>query len=500
MGFRLRVAGMLAAVSLLTSCTSPRPAEPAASAATAPSAAPAETRPNIVFVLTDDLSMNLVQFMPHVRELQRRGTTFTEYTVSNSLCCPSRASLLTGKFPHGTGVFTNGGVDGGFALFHRRGHERSTFATDLRKAGYRTAFLGKYLNRYQPENTLGGTRAYVPPGWTDWYGAGNAYAQYDYVLNENGTVHRYGSAPEDYLTDVIGAKASAFIEASAAARTPFLVEVATFAPHSPYTPAPRDAEAFPGLRAPRGPAFDALPAHAPPWLADRAPLTAEQKAEIDHVFRKRAQSVRSVDRLLASLQATLERAGVAEDTVVVFSSDNGFHLGEYRLLPGKQTAFDTDVRAPLVVAGPGVRAGLRVAAPVQNIDLRPTFAGLAGAAVPADLHGRDLRPLLSGGEPAWRTAALIEHHGPDFDPADPDRPRPGSGNPPSYAALRTATYTYVEYVDGAREFYNRRTDPHQLRNLFPRLSPSRRAALHTALKKLTTCRGAACRTADRVRG
>ncbi|MEV6600969.1 sulfatase [Actinoplanes sp. NPDC051346] len=495
MGFRL-LAGALAAVCLLTACTSDRPPEPAAPAT--PSA-PADTRPNIVFVLTDDLSMNLLPFMPHLRDLQRRGTTFTEYTVSNSLCCPSRASLLTGKFPHGTGIFTNGGVDGGFVHFHRRGHERSTFATDLRRAGYRTAFLGKYLNRYEPANTLGGRRPYVPPGWTDWYAAGNGYAQFDYELNENGVIRHYGSAADDYLTDVIGAKASAFIEESAAARTPFLVEVATFAPHSPYTPAHRDAGAFAGVTAPRSPAFDALPANAPAWLADRAPLTAEQKAELDVVFRKRAQSVRSIDRLLASLQATLSRVGVADDTVVVFTSDNGFHLGEYRLLPGKQTAFDTDVRVPLVVAGPGVRAGRRVAEPVQNVDLRPTFAGFAGAAVPADLHGRDIRPLLSGDAP-WRTAALIEHHGPDFDPTDPDRPRPGSGNPPSYAALRTGTYTYVEYVDGSREFYNRRADPHQLRNIFPLLSEARRADLHEALKKLTTCRGATCRTADRVRG
>ncbi|GGQ58861.1 sulfatase family protein [Couchioplanes azureus] len=497
MGFRRRVAGLLAAASLLTSCTSHAAPGPAASVSPAP---PAGNRPNIVLVLTDDLSTNLVQFMPHLRDLQRRGTTFTEYTVSNSLCCPSRASLLTGKFPHGTGVYTNGGIDGGFVLFHRRGHERSTFATDLRRAGYRTAFLGKYLNRYEPGNTLGGARAYVPPGWTDWYAAGNAYAQFDYVLNENGKLRRYGSAPGDYLTDVLGAKASAFIEDAAAARTPFLVEVSTFAPHSPYTPAPRDAGAFAGLRAPRGPAFDALPADPPAWLADRAPLTAAQQAEIDDVFRRRAQSVRSIDRLLASLQDTLERSGVARDTVVVFTSDNGFHTGEYRLLPGKQTAFDTDVRVPLVVAGPGIAAGRRVAAPVQNVDLRPTFAGLAGADLPADVHGRDLRPLLSGGTPAWRTAALVEHHGPDADPTDPDRPRPGSGNPPSYAALRTATFTYVEYVDGAREFYNRRTDPHQLRNLYPRLAESRRADLHDALKKLTTCRGAGCRTADRLRG
>ncbi|BCJ48662.1 hypothetical protein Asp14428_01370 [Actinoplanes sp. NBRC 14428] len=492
-----RLAGALCAAVLLAGCTPARAPGPSGPSASAPAG---DARPNIVLVLTDDLSLNLVRFMPHVLALQRRGTTFTNATVTNSLCCPSRASLLTGRYPHSTGIFTNDGIDGGFVLFHRRGHENSTFATDLQQAGYRTALLGKYLNRYQPANTLGTAAPYVPPGWSDWHVAGNGYAQFGYTLNENHVVRRYGHAPGDYLTDVLSARASAFIEESAAARTPFLLEVATFAPHSPYTPAPRDAGAFPGLTAPRGPAFDALPADPPKWLADREPLTAGERARIDDTFRKRAQSVRSVDRLLAAVQATLARTGVAGNTVVVFTSDNGFHTGEYRLNPGKQTAFDTDVRVPLVIAGPNVGAGRTVAAPVQNIDLRPTFADLAGIPAPPQADGRSLTPLFAGPEPPWRTAALIEHHGPDADPTDPDRPRPGSGNPPSYAALRTPAYTYVEYVDGSREFYNRRVDPHQLRNIAAKLPPERLAELHRALKALTTCRADTCRTADRVTG
>ncbi|MEV8510549.1 sulfatase [Actinoplanes sp. NPDC051475] len=498
MASRSRLAVSLAAAVLVSACT-PN-GTPAAPVASSP-AARGDARPNVVFVLTDDLSMNLVRYMPHLRDLQSRGVTFTNYTVTDSLCCPSRASLLTGKVPHRTGVFTNGGIDGGFVMFHRRGHESHTFATDLQGAGYRTALFGKYLNRYQPENTIGTGRPYVPPGWSGWYVGGDAYGQYGYELNENHVVRHYGHDPDDYLTDVISAKASAFIEESAASRTPFLVELATFAPHAPYTPAPRDADAFPGLTAPHGPAFDSLPAGAPKWLAGRAPLTWDERAQIDVVFRKRVQSVQSVDRMLASLQATLDRSGVARNTVVVFGSDNGFHTGEYRLNPGKQTAFDTDVRVPLVVAGPGIEAGRTVSAPAQNIDLRPTFNDLAGVELPADVDGRSLTPLFAGPAPAdWRTAALIEHHGPDFDPSDPDRPRPGSGNPPTYAALRTAAYTYVEYVDGSREFYNRRKDPEQLRNIVEQLPRTRRAALHRALKRLTTCRAASCRTADRVTG
>ncbi|WP_199514710.1 sulfatase-like hydrolase/transferase [Nucisporomicrobium flavum] len=504
MGLRYRV-GVLAVVAVLglaggcTSRSGPGPVTPSSGAAT-PAAAgavtttPAAGRPNIVLVLTDDLSMNLVRYMPHVLAMQRRGASFANYTVTDSLCCPSRASMLTGKFPHNTGIFTNHGADGGFRLFHRKGLEKSTFATDLQAAGYRTAFFGKYLNEYQPKGR------FVPPGWTDWHAGGNAYRNFDYDLNENGQVRHYGTAPADYLTDVVGAKASAFIRDAAAARTPFLVEVATYAPHSPYTPAPRDARAFPGLTAPRSPAFEALPSDAPAWLAGRAPLGAQQRGWLDVIFRQRVQAVQAVDRMVASLQRSLSAAGVAGSTMLVFTSDNGYHLGEYRLAPGKQTAFDTDVRVPLVVSGPGVPAGRVVREPVTNIDLRPTFGELAGASVPADVDGRSFVPLLAGAGPVpWRKAALVEHHHPDPDPRDPDSPSRLSGNPPDYAALRTATYTYVEYADGGREFYNRASDPYQLRNVAGRLSPARAAALHAALKGLTTCHGgAACQVADRA--
>ena len=129
-------------------------------------AAASASRPNIVFVLTDDLSMNLLPYMPHVQALQQAGTTFANYTVTDSLCCPSRSSIFTGRFPHNTKVFTNHGKDGGFRLFHRRAEEKSTFATSLQKAGYRTAMMGKYMNEYYPKKTMGVKSPYVPPVWT----------------------------------------------------------------------------------------------------------------------------------------------------------------------------------------------------------------------------------------------------------------------------------------------------------------------------------------------
>ncbi|MFI5935358.1 sulfatase [Actinoplanes sp. NPDC051494] len=443
--------------------------------------APRDTRPNIVFVLTDDLTESLLAYMPQVRAMRRAGTSFTNYTVTDSLCCPSRASMLTGKFPHNTGVFTNSGPDGGLGAFNRHGNHRSTFATDLQSAGYRTALMGKYLNRYHPRAGQA-----VPPGWSEWAVAGSAYSQYDYDLAENDRIVHYGHRPADYLTDVISRKAQSFITRSAASGSPFLLEVATYAPHSPYTPAPRDARRFPGLKAPRNRAFDVLPTGAPAWLAARTPLTAANQARLDAVHRLRAQSVLSVDRMIGALRVSLARAGVAGNTLLVFASDNGYHLGEHRLRPGKQTAFDHDVRVPLVVSGPGVRAGARVTRPTENIDLRPTFGDFAGARVPDDVDGRSLRPLLAGTVPRdWKTAALIEHHGPDADRADPDYAPASSGNPRTYVAIRTADYTYIEYNDGFREFYDRRIDPYQLRNTASRLRPATAAALHARLKALT---------------
>src|SRR5579859_1089171 len=460
-----------------------------ASFATASAAAPAAP-PNIVFVLTDDLAWNLVQYMPQVQKLQSQGETFNDYTVTDSLCCPSRSSIFSGRFPHDTGVFTNGGSDGGFGYFHDHGEEANTFATALQAKGYRTAMMGKYLNGYQPAATLGGSQPYVPPGWSEWDVAGNGYPEFNYDLNENHTIVHYGSQPQDYLTDVVAGLGSKFIAKSSAAKKPFLLEVATFAPHAPYTPAPRNANDFPGLTAPREPAFDTLPTNAPPWLAGRTPLTQAEITNIDTSFRKRAQAVQAVNRLIATLRTALSTAGVANNTYIVFSSDNGYHMGEYRLNPGKMTAFDTDIRVPLVVAGPGVPAGKASTSVVENIDLAPTFQTLGGAPVSSTVDGRSLVPLLHGGTGSgWRTASLVEHHGPDTDSTDPDFPAPNSGNPPSYEAIRTVTYTYVEYVDGSKEYYDRTTDPNELHNLVGTLSPARLAQLHAALAGLQTCHG-----------
>ncbi|HEY2181356.1 MAG TPA: sulfatase [Solirubrobacteraceae bacterium] len=448
-------------------------------------------RPNIVFVLTDDLASNLVRYMPHVVRMQHEGETFSNYFVTDSLCCPSRASILTGRFPHDTRVFDNSPPEGGYEVFHQRGEERQTFALALQRSGYRTALMGKYLNGYRPAATGAGGRPYVPPGWNEWDVAGNGYPEYGYRMNSDGRVRTYGYSARDYLTEVLARKGLGFIDRAAAARRPFLLEIATFAPHAPFTPAPRDAGAFAGLRAPRTPAFNAVGTGEPAWLSSFAPLSPAQVDAIDSKFRRRAQAVQAVDRMIGEIERELREKGIARDTYIVFSSDNGLHMGEHRLQPGKLTAFDTDIRVPLIVTGPGVPAGRMVNAMTENVDLCPSFEQLGGAPVSASTDGRSLVALLHGRRGLnWRKEILVEHHGKVLDAGDPDLPTRGAGNPPSYEAIRTRHSLYVEYATGEREYYNLRRDPFELDNLAASLAPARLQRLHRALAAIERCHGA----------
>jgi N-acetylglucosamine-6-sulfatase len=501
---RRRVVVICAAFAVLVGLggAAPSTTVTAGSDAGATSATAASAQPNVVFVLTDDLSWNLVRYMSQVQQMRREGMTFNNFVVTDSLCCPSRASILSGRFPHDTGIYTNGGQFGGFEKFHSQGEEGFTFATAVQGRGYRTGMMGKYLNGYLPGFTGDGLLPYVPPGWDEWDVPGAGYSGYGYTLNENQKLVRYGRTPADYLTDVLAQKGARFIKRSAGEHKPFLLELATFAPHSPYNPAPRDVDEFPDLTTPRGPAFNNLPTGAPPWLAaaGHTPLSAELEREIDVDFRKRVRSVQAIDDLIATVRRALADSGVADDTYLVFASDNGYHMGEYRLLPGKMTAFDTDIRVPLVVSGPGVPPGTSSDAAVANIDLAPTFEQIAGARVPNMVDGHSLLSLLRGGSDAsWRTANLVEHHGPGFRPDDPDKQGVRSGNPPTYRALRTNTYTYVEYADRSVEYYDLVHDPSQMHNLGPLLSKERRAQLAAAVRRLADCHsGPSCWKAGHV--
>lgn len=503
----VRIASAVLSVGLLATACSSTPATTSTATDRLPGAgwvdasprpdpgapAPGTATPNIIFVLTDDLSWNLIKYMPHVLAMQRVGVSFTNYLVTDSLCCPSRASILTGEFPHNSGVFGNEAPDGGFSAFLDHHDEAKTYASVVQSQGYETGFFGKFMNEYGPVTTYDGQQPYVPPGWSAWVSPDKyGYDGYGYQLAVGRDLGVYGDEPADYFTSVMSHKVREFIAASAGARQPFMAEISTFTPHDPFVPAPADVAKFPSLRAPRTPAFGRAVRHPSAWLSRIPPLTSDVLARIDRAFRLRVRDVQSVDRMIGRLQAQVASLGIEDNTYFVFSSDNGLHLGEHNLRQGKQTAFDTDIRVPLIVTGPGVPSNRRVTQLAQNIDLAPTFENLAGAATAETVDGRSLVPLLHGLQPhAWRTAALVEHHGPTISRADPDYPLPYAGNPPSYGALRTADLLYVEYVDGQHELYDLGHDPYQLVNRYGAAPPLLQRALHRALGRITRCQGAA---------
>jgi arylsulfatase A-like enzyme len=312
---------------------------------------------------------------------------------------------MTGDYPHNTGVFTNTAPDGRYDAFLANGDQNKTFPIALQKAGYRTAIMGKFLNGYEPDDP-------PAPGWTDWVSTGtDGYSEFNYTLRVNSTLEPHGSAPADYLTDVLSDKATSFVQSAVAAKSPFFLEVTTFAPHDPEVPAPRYASAYPGSVLPKTPAFNTLPSDPVAWMSTIQPMDATDLAFVQEKWLARVRSVLAIDDLLGRIRAQLAALGVAGNTYVVFSSDNGFHLGDHRLNYGKQTAFDTDIRVPLIVAGPGVPAGRSNNQMMSSIDLAPTFEDVAGASIPVTVDGVSMLRQWHGLKPAgWQKAILIEHH------------------------------------------------------------------------------------------
>jgi N-acetylglucosamine-6-sulfatase len=488
-----------------------------------PGGGPASHRPNIVFILTDDLDIDLgsLEYMPAVRRLiGAQGTTFSHFYVPVSLCCPSRSTILLGQFVHNHQVYGNDPPAGGFFKFQELHHDRGTIATALRAAGYRTALLGKYLNGYpDPSN-----RAYVPPGWDEWAvpSDDNAYAGTNYELNVDGRLERHGERPEDYLTDVLAGRAVDFVRWS---REPFFLYLAPYGPHKPAIPAPRHAALFAGLRAPRTPAWDeADVSDKPSPYRDAPPLTPENVDYLDRLYRRRIQTLQSVDEMVSRVVAALAESGRLDDTYVIFTSDNGFHMGQHRLLASKYTAFEEDVHVPFLLRGPRVPVGRTVDALAETVDLAPTFAEIADARLPLAPDGRSLTPLWGPSPPAaWRESVLIEQREIPAAAAGPEEGESGTAPPrlgrrgvleppeppavagakpnPAYVGLRTQRYKYVEYTDGERELYDLARDPHELDNLAGReaqADPALLARLAAVLARLRTCAGASCRAADSI--
>jgi arylsulfatase A-like enzyme len=474
-GFRTRKAllGVLACLTVFFTTGSSGPPALAQEEAQAPA------RPNIVFVLTDDLDIASVQKMPQISSLLAdKGTSFENTFISQSLCCPSRTTILTGLYAHNSGVKGNKPPDGGFQKFRDQGLEEDTIAASLQESGYQTAFFGKYLNGYRGDEEA----SYVPSGWDEWYGKLDEQELYDYRINENGRVISYGDNNEDFYTDVLAGQAKDFIQRSSSDPKPFFMYVAPTSPHGPATPAERHKGAFANEEAPRPPSFDEEDvSDKPSWIRDTDRFSDEEVSGIDNRYRKRLESMLAVDDMVASLVRELEAAGKLDDTYIFFTSDNGFFQGEHRIKQGKDRPYEESARVPLFVRGPGVPAGSKVEKLALNTDFAPTFAELAGTEFPAD--GRSLAPLL-GGEvpPSWRSSILLEgFFGQTFR---------------AYRAVRTETDKYVEYENGERELYDLSSDPYELQSIHDTAAPTLVEDLKSRLENLKTCAGETCKTAE----
>ncbi|HEY0732435.1 MAG TPA: sulfatase, partial [Chitinophagaceae bacterium] len=448
-------------------------------------AQPKSQKPNIIFILTDDFASNLVDFMPNLKAMQKEGVTFSHYYVSNSLCCPSRASIFTGMLPHNSGVQTNTKPDGGYHAYIEKGKEQESFSVALQKAGYKTAMMGKFLNGYLP-----GTHP-PPPGWTDWFVSGAGYRNYNYDINSNGKIIHYGKEPGDYLTDVLSSRTDSLIKAWK--DDPFFIEISTFTPHGPFIPAPRHQALFKDAKAPRTPAFNRkADSTAPGWLRQLEPLGTKQIDRIDNIFRNRLRCVMSIDDMLGKIRTILQQTGISDQTYIFFSSDNGYHLGDYSMLQGKQTPFDIDIRVPLIVAGGSAGKGTMQNAIVSNIDLAPTFAAMAGAKLVGEPDGRDMQHLLQEKNTEkidWRKFAIIEHRSVSNNRNDPDRQEPEDGKLPTYTALRFHNLLYVEYETGEISCYNAKDDPYELKNIASYLPDEMKKKLHNILLAAKSCGG-----------
>lgn len=476
---------------------------PGGDAAARPVSQEATVRPNIILILTDDLDVRLAsrKYMARLdRLLIQRGATFTNAFVPLSLCCPSRATILTGRYAHNLQVYNNNPPGGGFPVFRDLGHEEATIGVALQKAGYRTALMGKYMNEYPEADDL----THVPPGWDEWAvpAAGEAYTQFNYTLNVNGSLVQHGRDPADYLADVMTQRARQFVTQASEDDVPFFLFFSAYAPHKPAIPAPRHRGTFRNAKAPRTPSFnEADVSDKPQRIRDLPPLDPAAITRLDLLQRLRIQSLQAVDEAIASLVQTLEETGELDNTYIVFTSDNGFHLGQHRLGSSKYTPYEEDIRIPLIVRGPGVKAGAKVDAFVENLDLAPTLAQLAGATLPVPPDGRSIVPLLRKPQkpPAtWRLLVFLEQFSFIETPEDAEsvlEPADEAGNPEhvTHLGLRTSTYKFVEYANGELEYYDLVEDPFELENLAGMLNAERVQRLRERLQAMSTCSGRGCR-------
>ncbi|MDQ3663793.1 MAG: sulfatase, partial [Actinomycetota bacterium] len=430
-------------------------------------------------VLVDDMRTDDLARMPATNQLLvDNGTSFPNAYATFPLCCPSRASILTGQYPHNTGVRSNRAPLGGFSRFD----DSNTLATWLDNTGYATGYLGKYLNQYV---NFGAT--YVPPGWDQWEAivGGLARPSDPQKFNVNGVEE----VRPGHQTDILTERAIEFL--STHADHPMFLHLAYTAPHQskigagwgPPLTATRHEHGFDGLTAPMGPAYNEEDITDKP-AALQQPLLEESALAYTHALAEgRAESLLAVDEGVQRIVDTLQAAGELDSTYFVFASDNGFMLGEHRRRAGKVEHYEESSGVPLVIRGPEVPLGSTDAV-VGLHDLAPTILGVTqswGAVTDFVLDGRDLLPLAQDPSLPADRDLLIQARRPlhDLD----------------YFAIRSEDgWKYVRYAGGAVEMYNLNADPHELDNL---AGKERFATveqdLQQRLTQIEACSGDACR-------
>lgn len=495
------------------------------------------TQPNIVLIVFDDLSMDLVPTLRSVKTMRRQGASYPHSFVVDSLCCVSRASTFTGQYPHQTGVRTNvadpanpADPQGGWKAFESGGNTKRTVALRLQDAGYTTGFVGKYLNQYEWQP--GRATPPVPPGWTDLRVVfGSAYDGWDFYSTslENGQLqlNSHPAPPADasdeakdaaYAGTVIADEAMDFLDDHADDDEPYFLQVSPYAPHSRVNPLPhypgdplfppafgdRPNAANPGgncgrLRCEQLTTKD-LPGFGDPRRDNRPSRRNGKPGEVWNTrkplragvavgaLRNRARMAQSADRMIQRILRT-----VADDTYVVLTSDNGMHLGQQGLAIGKGTAYSTDSQVPLYVVGPGVQPGTRREI-ATNVDLASTFERMAGLKPARYRSGRSLTGSLEDPKARQRDYVFFEH----------TRPRPSADDPdwvpelafiPSYVAVRGRTQLLIRYdLDtsaGTRyvwEFYDLAKQGFERTNVYGRAKYGDDVrTLRRELAKLDTC-------------
>lgn len=453
------------------------------------------------------------------------GVTFSRYYVSDPLCCPSRATLLTGAYAHNHGVLGNGPLGGGYAALDKR----ENLAVWLQDAGYRTIHIGKFLN-YYGEPPFSDPRE-VPPGWSRWEtlaGEDSTHYFYGYRLNVDGTLtERFGDlgysrkdpagCPQDppepdgckYQTDELTRRAVDQI-AESAPGGPFFLSLDYVAPHGDYPlpdgpePATRHDGSWATVPLPRPPGFNERDVSDKPRWIRRAPrIGAYLLGRTQTEWQNEIESLRAVDDGVARIVEALRAGGELDNTYVFFTSDNGFFSGEHRIHRAKYLPYEPSVRVPLLVRGPGLSPAARSAELAANVDLAPTILDIAGAAPVPSVDGRSLMPFARNPELRSRRPILLEGFTRAVEAATAREGRAhASISAPirDYQGIRVGPYKYVRYAGGAKELYDLRDDPHELhsRQSDPRYRDVKRF-LARRLRRLRLCGGEGCRSGLQAR-